>query len=131
MYIGVPFLVIVGVAYLVYHLYFKKPGTTKESPVLQCGCKRRFELEYDDAVEEYREMKEREHVAREYLYDNWPIEFANHKARIDDWQGASNVNVHWVNRDLPFNREFRRKMEALRLDIARLDTLATKKLEAP
>jgi hypothetical protein len=71
MYIGVPFLVVVGVAYLVYRLYFRKPATTKESPVLKestvlgCGCKRRFELEYDDAVEEYREMKEREHVARE------------------------------------------------------------------
>jgi hypothetical protein len=128
-YIGVPFFLVLVVAYILYRVYFKKPLPAMKPPAYHCAYERRLELEFADAVEEYREMKEREHVAREYLHDNWPVDFGKYKARLDDWQGTQNVDVHWINRDLPFNREFRRKMEALRLDIARLDRLATKQLE--
>jgi hypothetical protein len=94
MYIGIPFLLVVLVAYVLYRMYRKPIAPVPIPP--KCDCfERRATLEYEDCVQEFCELKEREHRVREYLYENWPDEFEKYKNRIDDYLGAP-IDVKWI-----------------------------------
>lgn len=116
-----PFLLIGSVCIIFYHVRLwlarKKAAAglakLRESAALLC---RQNELKHADCVNEYIYWLRKEHKAKEYIKNEYPGEFLN----LEPWIGDFNVDIEWINKELPDNYEFRQKLEELKKSEKRL-----------
>jgi len=110
-----PYLLIGSVCIIFYHVRkwlmdIKVAAgfdSIRESAAL---LRRQNELKHADCVNEYIYWLHREHKAKMYIKNEYPGEFSD----LESWVGDVNVDVEWIDKELPDNFEFRQKLEQLK-----------------
>jgi hypothetical protein len=78
----------------------------------------------DDCINEYTDLRWQEHQVKKYLQEH-TTRFHN----LEAWPGYINIDVTWIDEELPYDYEFRKRTAALKKVVQRLNEIALE--EAP
>jgi hypothetical protein len=110
-----PYLLVGSLCIVLYHVmtWFAREKVKFEIADIRESAnllRRQTELKRRDCINEYIHWLNKEYKAKEYIKNKYPGEFSD----LDPLTGDFKVDVEWIDKDLPDNYEFRKRLEELK-----------------